>query len=99
VNSTWTSRWCCYVCARAGKRVASTVRIFSGIMGGGFAACDAHAKEAETAALAPLANPGGTIPGYTVTAHVVDTHEDGGPKLGRVLWTVRAKEATAPPQG
>lgn len=79
----------CYVCRKAGERVAAVIRIFSGTYGGGFAACREHTIKAETAALEPLLKYTDLVEGYTVRAYSI-TPEG---LQDRLLWTATRREA------
>jgi len=95
----WNSRTLCYVCHRSHQRdVPATIRVFSGIGGGGFSACKEHEAIAITRALEPLSDTR-TTDDYTVTATEVLVNEDGGPKPGRVLWRATKRDRVQiPPQ-
>lgn len=86
-------RWSyCYVCHKQGIACLASIRIFSGIGGGGYAACGQHEEQAATDALEPLGDPR-THKDYSVTAYTIDW-VDGRPKMGRRLWEATARNAT-----
>jgi hypothetical protein len=88
----WGRNYRCYLCQQARGR--ATVRVFSGTYGGGYPTCDEHLDKTITVAMEPLQNP--RIPlndGYTVRAYEVVEGDDGYPRMGRLLWSARRREA------
>lgn len=73
----------------------ATIRVLSGIYGGGWPACAEHENLAIDAAFAPLR---GTkiqvVENYSVTAWTVVEDDDGYPTMGRKLWSAKIRKAT-----
>lgn len=84
--------WRCFVCRKRGIPRVATIRVFSGTMGGGFAACDDHQQFAITEAMDPLWSPH-IDPRYRVTAYRVIVTDLGYPDLGPRIFTARRRTA------
>lgn len=83
----WPKPYLCYLCAKDKQVTRAAVRIFSGIGGGGFPACQTHVGVAEVAAIKPLSAPATSV-GYRVTGYSVVEDEYGMPQLGPAMWVV-----------
>lgn len=86
----------CVECRRAGSRIKATIRVFSGICGFGFAACDVHAKELTERALKPLVDGSRISADYAVRAKRVEIDEFGWPFVGKTIWEARRRATAAP---
>lgn len=88
VEDRWPRHYRCCYCKTLTR---ATIRVFSGVHGGGWPACDAHKVDAITDAMRSLLDGSKIADGYKVTAHQVVVDEGGWPMLGRRLFTVRRR--------
>jgi len=89
----WPRHYRCYVCEDDGRQVPAAFRFFSGIMGGGWPACEAHEPDAATAALKPLGRPE-TPAGHEVRAYRVHVDDLGWPFIRSAYWSAKKLPAT-----
>ncbi len=88
---TWPHHYQCHWCRIAeGATQHAAIRVFAGIMGGGWPACTKHANAAISIALRSMLEPNAHAD-YHVSAYAVHTDEGGYPFMRRPMWTARKR--------
>ena len=91
VMKFWGSHYRCYWCAKDGnKQEPATIRVFSGIGGGGWPDCGEHEQKAIEKALRSLFV--GLVGNYSIKAYRVGVDEEGWPMMTELLFTARRRD-------